>query len=257
MTRFSLNSSRLLLWSVISALSGYAAQCNGTPAVAADVNAAAKANYSDIYEKNVFDPQRQPWAEKPVVPPVPPLNAGDIEVYGVMSVGSYKRAILKLSPALKKSMPDSNARPFVVVAVGQAVGPYTLAELSDKSIVMEGGGQRYPVTFAAKRDRIVSGPIAPVVQEPVILPPSVPTSVPGIEPIAVAPVTPPPPEPVAAPQPAAAAPAQAPQQAPAAQPTAPETPPSAPPIQGRTLLEAIQAAQQAGVQPTANPFVKR
>ncbi len=263
MTRLAHHSSRLLLSSVILALFGYAAQCNGTPAVAADVNVAAKANYSDIYEKNIFDPQRQPWLEKPVVPPVPPvppLNSGDIEVYGVMSVGSYKRAILKLSPGLKKLVPEPNARPFVVVAIGQAVGPYTLVEMSNKSIVMEGGGQRYPVTFAAKRDRTTSGPIAPAMQEPVILPPALPTSVPGIEPIAVAPIMPPQPEPAATPQQAGSQ-QQAQQQAAAsaavaAQPAAPETPP-APPIQGQTLLEAIQAAQQAGVKSGANPFTKR
>lgn len=223
-----------------------------------------KADYSEIYEKNVFDPNRQPWSDKikQADPAVPALAPGDVEVYGVMSVGDYKKAIVKLGPAFKVA-PVPGARPFVMLAVGQALGPYTLVEISEKNIVFEGGGARYPMSFAAKKDRPPPSAVAPAFQVPVVLPAPVPTMVPGIEPIAVAEAAPaaapapaPPPSDGQAPSPAAqqqpASPSAASQQAAAA---------SAAPIQGRTLLEAIEAAAQAKAAgtlsaPPPNPFAK-
>lgn len=242
---------------------------NGFAAVAESAKpgeAAAQPNYAEIYEKNVFDPNRQPWVDKPAAPAVSPINPGDIEVYGVMSVGSYKKAIIKPGPAFKGApAPVAGGRPFIMLAVGQTLGSYTLVEISEKNIVFESGGARYPVAFTGKRDRPAPVPAAPPMQGAVVLPVPVPTLVAGIAPIAV--------EPIAsasqpAPQPAQASPTQPGQQqvaaaapAAAAQP-APETTAPSPPIQGRTLLEAIEAANQAALSgqkmPTyANPFTKK
>ncbi len=253
----------ILLW--------YSMQCSGAVSIAPTTEqSASKPNYSDLHEKNIFDPNRQPWAENPpesAVPSVPPLNPGDIEVYGVMSIGSYKKVIIKLGSAFKLApSPGAGSRPFIMLAIGQALGPYTLVEVSGKNIVFEGGGARYLVTFAAKKDRPPAGPAAPIAQEPVVLPAPVPTLVPGITPVVAEPIA-------TAPQQAAQpetqpAPAQLGQQplasasSAAAAPASPETAASspAPQIQGQTLLEAIQMArqaQQSGASPTPSPFVKR
>lgn len=230
--------------------------------------ASGKADYSEIYEKNVFDPNRQPWVDtsKPADPAVPALNPGDVEVYGVMSVGNYKKAIIKLGPSFKGAPPPGKgARPFVMVAVGQALGSYTLAEISEKNIVLEGGGARYPVAFTKKSDRPPPGPVAPVSQVPVVLPAPTPTMVPGIEPIAVAAISPAPP----VPQPEVQAPAASAQQqqsptppSDSSQKATPEATNAPAPIQGRTLMEAIEMANRAAQSgnlppPPPNPFVKR
>lgn len=234
---------------------------------------AAPPNYAEIYEKNVFDPNRQPWVDKPAAPAVSPINPGDIEIYGVMSVGNYKKAIIKPGPAFKGApAPVAGGRPFIMLAVGQTLGPYTLVEISEKNIVFESAGARYPVAFSRKLDRPAPVPAAPPMQAAVVLPVPVPTLVAGIAPIAVEPIasaTPPASQPEA--QPAQAAPGQpgqpGQQQVAAAAPAAaaqpaPETTAPSPPIQGRTLLEAIQAAQEAAQRgekvPTyPNPFTKQ
>lgn len=230
--------------------------------------ASGKADYSEIYEKNIFDPNRQPWADasKPADPAVPALNPGDVQVYGVMSVGDYKKAIIKLGPSFKGAPPPGKStRPFIMVAVGETLGPYKLAEISEKNIVLEGGGARYPVAFAAKNDRPPPGAVAPVSQVPVVLPAPTPTMVPGIEPIAVAAISPAPPP---VPQPELQAPAASAQQqqsptppSDSSQKTAPAAANAPAPIQGRTLMEAIEMANQARLSgslppPPPNPFVK-
>ncbi len=224
---------------------------------------AGKADYSEIYEKNVFDPNRQPWSDKikPADPAVPALAPGDVEVYGVMAVGDYKKAIVKLGPAFKVA-PVPGARPFVMLAVGQALGPYTLVEISEKNIVFEGGGARYPMPFAAKKDRPPPSAVAPAFQVPVVLPVPVPTMVPGIEPIAVAEAAPAAaPAPVPAPSDGQVPPPAAQQQPASPSAASQQAAASAAPIQGRTLLEAIEAAAQAKAAgtlsaPPPNPFAK-
>lgn len=257
----------------VAAVAMLAFSGNGFGAVADSAKpgaAAAQPNYAEIYEKNVFDPNRQPWADAPPAAAVSPINPGDIEIYGVMSVGGYKKAIIKPGPAFKGApAPVAGGRPFIMLAVGQTLGAYTLVEISEKNIVFESGGARYPVAFSRKLDRPAPVPAAPPMQAAVVLPVPVPTLVAGIAPIAVEPIasaTPPTPQPEAAP--AQASPTQPGQQqvaaaapAAAAQP-APETTAPSPPIQGRTLLEAIQAAQEAAQRgekvPTyANPFTKQ
>lgn len=237
--------------------------------------------YSHIYEKNIFDPKRQPWVEKvesPPPPAVPPLTPADAEVYGVMAFGDFRKAIIKLGAGFKFAPQPKNKsapRPFVILGIGESLGPYTIKEITDKSVVFESAGSQFPLVFNQKKsDRPASGPISPMAQAPVILPAPVPTIVQGIEPIvtaaAQAPAAPSPeaqiqqpaPQP-ATPAPAAETAAAAPTAAPSQQPasTAPEAS-QQPVIQGRTLLEAIEAArqaQQAGAITAAapNPFVKR
>jgi hypothetical protein len=237
-----------------------------------------KPAYSEIHEKNIFDPKRQPWVEKvesPPPPDVPPLTAADAEVYGVMAFGDFKKAIIKLGAGFKYAPQPKNKsapRPFVILGIGESLGPYTIKEITDKSVVFENSGAEFPLAFNHKKsDRPASGPISPMAQAPVILPVPVPTIVQGLEPIVTAAA-----QPQAVPQPEAQV-QQAAQptsgQAPAAQaaaaaaaaqqPAAAESAaPQQPAIQGRTLLEAIELARQAqqanpGAAPPPNPFVKR
>lgn len=226
---------------------------------------AASSVYSGIYEKNVFDPDRQPWADKTQAPApsVAPLTSADAEIYGVMMFGNYKKAIIKLGPGFKfapqprgKSVP----RPFVTLGVGEALGPYSIVEITDKTVVFEGGGARFPLAYTHKKnDRPAGGAVTPMAQSPVQLPAPVPTIVQGIEPIvAPAQATQLASAPVEATAPAGGQQAAPQQAAPAAQPESSSQPPA--PVQGMTLLEAIQAAraaQQSGTAPVVtNPFVK-
>ncbi|MBS4095589.1 MAG: hypothetical protein KGZ83_01985 [Sulfuricella sp.] len=241
---------------------------------------AEKSGYAEIYEKNVFDPKRQPWVEKIEVPPPPavaPLTQGDAELLGVMGFGSFKKVILKLGPGFKFAPQPKNKaapRPFVILAVGESLGPYTLAEIGEKKVIFDAGGTQYPLTFTPKKtDRPPPSAVTPMAQAPVILAAPTPTIVQGIEPLAsaTAPAAPAGAAPMdvaaqgqapaagtgmasATPAPAAAAPTAATDQNAAAAGQAPV-------IQGRTLLEAIQAArtaQAAGqiTTPAANPFAK-
>lgn len=242
--------------------------------------ATLKPGYAEIYEKNVFDPKRQPWIEKveaPPPPPIAPLTQADAEVLGVMAFGSYKKAILKLGPGFKFApQPKAKAppRPFVILAVGESLGPYTLVEIAEKKVVFDASGTQYSVTFTPKKfDRPPPSAVTPMAQAPVILAAPTPTIVAGIEPLvsAAAPAgSPSAPAANAAAQgqvaapPAGAGMASAVAAPPAAVPAAaPEqaTANPAPVVQGRTLLEAIEAAraaQAAGqLTPTANPFVKQ
>lgn len=245
---------------------------SGGTTIAATVSAVAvdgksdkiteKPIYSEIYEKNVFDPKRQAWAEKvdppPPPPAVPPLTPADAEVYGVMAFGDFKKAIIKLGAGFKYAPQPKNKsapRPFVILGIGESLGPYTIKEITDKSVVFESGGAQFPLAFNHKKsDRPAGGSISPMAQAPVILSAPTPTIVQGIEPLAAA-TTPAPPQVVpSSPQPAAQA---APQQAQAATPE-PSAAAQQPAIQGMTLLDAINAArqaQQAGVAPAASPFV--
>lgn len=301
--------------------------------------------YSDIYEKNIFDPKRRPWAEKvvsppstarqpaqkpeplpdltelikppalapeppklaepsklidppkqpdstkppkqpeptklskqpepsepadqfgpPLPPPVPPLTTADAEIYGVMVFGDYRKALIKLGAGFKFAPQPKNKsapRPFITLGVGESLGPYTLKEITDSSVIFESVDGLSPLVFnQRKADRPASGPISPMAQAPVILPAPVPTMVHGFEPAAQAQAAPPPAQPGAQPAAAAAATAAA-----AAAPvpdiaTAGFEAPQPPPVQGRTLLEAIQAAQQAqkanpNAPPPVNPFAPK
>lgn len=248
----------------------------------APVIPAVKSGYAEIYEKNVFDPKRQPWVEKvelPPPPPIAPLTQADAEVLGVMAFGDFKKAILKLGPGFKFApQPKGKAapRPFVILAVGESLGPYTLLEIGEKKVVFDASGTQYSLTFTPKKtDRPPPSAVSAMAQAPVILAAPTPTIVAGVEPLvsSAAPSgTPSATSADGAAQGQAAAPppgtgmasgVSAPPAAPAAPAAAPAgdgTNP-APVIQGRTLLEAIEAARAAQatgqLTPVANPFVKQ
>lgn len=254
------------------------------PAAAAAVPLpSVRQEYAEIYEKNVFDPKRQPWVEKvetPPPPPVPPITAADAELLGVMAFGSFKKAVFKLGPGFKFAPQPKNKaapRPFVILAVGESLGPYTLVEVAEKKAVFDAAGTQYTVNFTPKKaDRPPPSIVTPMAQAPVVLAAPTPTIVQGIEPIASAvPAATPqadaaapaggaaamPAAAPAAPAGSAAAAAPAPAAAPAATPAGGESANPAPIVQGRTLLEAIEAAraaQAAGLisAPAANPFAR-
>jgi len=225
-------------------------------AYAAPVPAAAADSYEHIYKDNVFDPKRAPWTVATPVPSIPPPSANDIQLYGVINVGTVKRALFKLSPTLA----GIGKKPFVTLAEGQSVGSYQIAEIKDDQVVLAAGEARYPLRFGTKTDRSVAGiPVSAPTQSAMELPPAIPTIVPSISPV---------PQPVlASALPAASVPSQPgttqptegqPPQAKTADAAQP-TPQPAAPIQGATLLEAIEAARraQAAGQPTfPNPFAK-
>jgi hypothetical protein len=267
-----LRPASLLALLAASGLSLPVLAANAPAATTPATTPAAKAlppNYNAIYEQNMFDPQRKPWEEKKEVPPpLPPLTSEDVQIYGVMAVGSYKRAIVKLGGKLRGMAPsDPKARPFVTLAEGQSLAGYTLAEIGPQRLVFSVGDIRYAVAFNKKEDRPTAPPPPPppVFQEAVIvaaetpngsngqpLPAAVPAgqeAAPAAAPAAVAA----PEQQAAAPAPVAAAPGSG-----ESGNAANNTPPPAP-AQPMSLLDAIQQAKaaQSGGQPAAaavNPF---
>ncbi len=245
-----------------------------TPVVAptAATGNAAKAppNYSAIYEKNIFDPQRKQWEEKKEVPPpLPPLAAEDVQIYGVMAVGSYRRAIVKLGGKLKHLMPtDPKARPFVTLSEGQSLAGYTLAEIGPQRLVFTAGETRYAVSINKKEDRPTAPPAPPpaAFQEAVVVTVETPNGANGQPLPAGAPATIPAQDGssvVQAPPAAVAATPEAAPAAPAASANAGNTgnnpaPADSNPGRAMSLLEAIQQAksngggQSSGVNPFSN-----
>lgn len=246
----------------IPALTGLAAltllaQAAGA-APAPPASAPAADSYEHIYKDNVFDPKRAPWVVAAPVPSVPPPSASDIQLYGIVNVGSIKRAVFKLSPLLA----GPGKRQFVSLAVGQSVGAYQIVDVLPDQVILAAGETRYPLRFSVKPDRSPVGvPLSAPAQSAMELPPAMPTIVPGISTGGSAVALALPSQPVPASQPAAGAataPAAGSVAATAAE-AAPAQPaaPAAPAVQGATLLEAIEAARRAGAQPMPNPFAAR
>lgn len=216
-------------------------------------------SYEHIYKENVFDPKRAQWAiAAPPAPALPPPSASDIQLYGIVSIGTVKRAVFKVAPSLA----GASKRQFVTLSEGQSLGSYQIAEIKPDQVVLAAGEARYPMQFAVKTDRSPAGiPLAPASQSAMVLPAATPTAVPGITPAPTPPaVASAAPEGVAGAIGAAQATANA--QSPQAKPAeAPQpTQQAAAPVQGNSLLEAIQAAwraqQQGNYTPPPNPFAK-
>lgn len=223
-------------------------------AAAADTPPPAADSYEHIYKDNVFDPKRAPWVVAAPAPSIPPPSATDIQLYGIVNVGSVKRAVFKLSPLLA----GPGKRQFVSLAVGQSVGAYQIADVLPDQVILAAGETRYPIRFSAKPDRSPAGvPLSAPAQSAMELPPAVPTIVPGVSTGGPAVALAPPSQPVPnSPPPPAASPAGQPASTPAeGAPTQPSTP--APVVQGASLLEAIEAARRAGGPPAPNPFAAR
>ena len=227
--------------------------CN---AYAASVPVAAADSYEHIYKENVFDPKRAPWAVATPVPSIPPPSANDIQLYGVINVGTVKRALFKLSPMLA----GIGKKPFVSLAEGQSVGSYQVAEIQRDQVILSAGEARYPMRFMTKTDRSVAGiPISAPTQSAMELPPAMPTIVPSISPVPQPVVASAPSAAAAPPQPSATPPVEGQQAQAKTADAAQPAPQAAAPIQGATLLEAIEAARraQAAGQPSyPNPFTK-
>ncbi len=256
----------------------------GTPGATATAPASAplsataqpvQPDYNPIYEKNIFDPERKPWSEKPVVniPAAPPITSSDVQLYGVIMVGNVKKALVKLEGRLKSSIPST--RPFVALNEGQRVGEYTLAEIHPKELVFSAGDGRYRIAFNKKTDRPAPLPAPPVIQGPSIATTEAPTIVPGLTP-------PPPPQtptPMAPQQSAMPMPMPPPMPG-AMQPGNPNTQTASNSPSGMTgnnaassntantasantagrgmsLLEAIEQAKRSGTQSPPNPFIPR
>lgn len=207
----------------------------------------------DVATSNIFDPQRKPWPEKnPPPPPAPPLTKDDVQVYGIMAYGPYKKAIVRLTGKLKDAVPKeaTKGRPYVALAEGQTVGAYTLEQVqADKLVFADTSGGRAVIGIEKKTDRPpppqvlpapVQAPYISVVEMPLVTnpwsgagAPLAPQPSPQIAPL-----------PVAGGQlPQAAATENAPPAASSAQPGAPDSASAAPPP--NSLLEAIQAAKAA------------
>lgn len=229
------------------------------PGGAAATQPPAADSFEHIYKENVFDPKRAQWAiAAPPAPAIPPPSASDIQLYGVVNIGSVKRALFKLSPVLA----GIGKRQFVTLAEGQSVGSYQIAEIKADQVVLAAGEARYPLRFGSKTDRSVAGvPLSPPTQSAMELPPAMPTMVPDFKPVvpAAPPVMASAPSVAPAPPTAAGQPAegQAPKQAEAAPQPQQQ---AAAPVQGATLLEAIEAARRAqaagNYTPPPNPFAR-
>lgn len=226
----------------------------------------APPDYNAISDKNLFDPQRKPWEEKREAPPaLPALMPEDVQIYGIMAVGSFKQAIVKVGGKLKHLAPtDPKARPYIQLKEGQNLGGYTLAEINPQRLIFSVGETRYQVAINKKEDRPTAPtvPLAPVFQDAVVIAAEAPNGSDG-KPMAVEnPIPTPAPTPAA---PAVAAPQQAPQNNPSTSPNnAQQTADNSANNNanaGRplSLLEAINQAKNsgAGSAPMANPFAPR
>lgn len=250
---------------VISAAAGLSFMAllpmRGETAVQAPASAPPAADSVEhIYKENVFDPKRAQWSiPAPPAPAIPPPSATDIQLYGVINIGSVKRALFKLSPTLA----GFGKRQYVNLTEGQSVGSYQVAEIKSDQVVLSAGEARYPMRFGSKPDRSPAGvPISAPMQSAMELPAAMPTMVPGFTP--VVPAAPP----IMASAPAVAATPGAPnapgQPGDAQQPKSAADNPSqqqaAAPISGGTLLEAIEAARRAqaagNYTPPPNPFAR-
>lgn len=247
-----------------------APQAAPEPAKAAAAPAAPKAppDYNAISDKNLFDPQRKPWEEKREAPPaLPALMPEDVQIYGIMAVGSFKQAIVKVGGKLKHLAPtDPKARPYIQLKEGQSLGGYTLTEINPQRLIFSVGETRYQVAINKKEDRPTAPtvPLAPVFQDAVVIAAEAPNGSDG-KPMAVEnPIPTPAPTP-AAPAATPAAPEQTPQNNPNSGANNPQQTAdnsannNANPGRPLSLLEAINQAKNsgAGSSPMVNPFAPR
>lgn len=117
---------------------------------------------------NPFDPERKPWPD--VVPPVAPVPApepvtdADLQVYGVVAVGSVRKAYLKLGPRFSGVQVGSNG--FAAVNQGASIGEFVLADVQADQVLLQAPGGQQWVRFSSKKDRSAA-PI-PSVPKPLV-----------------------------------------------------------------------------------------
>lgn len=141
-----------------------------------------------IYQNNLFDPERKQWKEittavtaAPAAAPAAKITDQDVQIYGVMVMGSEKKAIVKLggqfanlnqpggAPAggpKSRGMQNPNMRApspvqqrqFTILTEGERVGDYTLTGISQEGLTFSSsdGSQNEMVAFNKKSDRQVT-----------------------------------------------------------------------------------------------------
>ena len=139
--------------------------------------------YLDTLEgTNTFDAQRKLWPDKrpplpppPPPPPPPPIAEKDLQLYGVVIVGSLKRATVKVSSRFANL--DAAGRGFISISEGQMLGDWQLKEIQSTHLVLSptnGSPTTQMVVFTKKTDRVAT-------------PASVPAPMPTPMPTALAP----------------------------------------------------------------------
>ena len=213
----------------------------------------------ELVDRNPFDPHRRPWKAPPQPrPELPELTPEDLQIEAIVSFGQTRGIVAQLDGKLRGTLPG-NAAGKVRISVGQHFGAgYVLESIDANQAVILGGSTRYTIPLIRKANR-GSAPI------PATLAAEQRAAPPVVAPVASPPASNPP---GAVPGAAGAAPGAAAQLAPVPPPAPPRDPalavaesaPSAAPQQPMSLLEAIQAAQEAArnqknpSQPTVNPF---
>lgn len=119
---------------------------------------------------NPFDAQRKAWPDRipPVPPPPPPpppavVTDQDLQLYGVVIVGSVKMANVRLGARFASAAVEGRA--FSSLREGQALGEFTLAQIHPTHVVLSAPGGQQSIYFTKKTDR-ASGP-APAAAVPV------------------------------------------------------------------------------------------
>ena len=121
--------------------------------------------YLDTLEgTNTFDAQRKLWPDKrppapppPPPPPPPPIAEKDLQLYGVMIVGSVKRATVKVSSRFANL--DAAGRGFISISEGQMLGDWQLTEIQPTRLVLSptnGSPTTQMVVFTKKTDRVAA-----------------------------------------------------------------------------------------------------
>lgn len=124
---------------------------------------------------NTFDAQRKLWPDKrpplpppPPPPPPPPIAEKDLQLYGVMIVGSVKRATVKVGSRFASL--DAAGRGFVSISEGQTLGDWQLTEIQPTRLVLSptnGSPTTQMVVFTKKTDRVAApSPISTPMERP-------------------------------------------------------------------------------------------
>ena len=111
---------------------------------------------------NPFDAQRKAWPDRipPVPPPPPPpppavVTDQDLQLYGVVIVGSVKMANVRLGQRFASAAVEGRA--FSSLREGQVLGEFTLAQIHPTHVVLSAPGGQQSIYFTTKTDR-ASGP---------------------------------------------------------------------------------------------------
>lgn len=133
----------------------------GAPAAAPAPLAAAAPPAFNAGAANPFDAQRKAWPDRipPVPPPPPPpppavVTDQDLQLYGVVIVGSVKMANVRLGPRFASAAVEGRA--FSSLREGQALGEFTLAQIHPTHVVLSAPGGQQSIYFTKKTDRASS-----------------------------------------------------------------------------------------------------